>query len=424
MNEEYLQYIWKTYCARKNLVTVRGEKVTVMEVGDHNHDAGPDFINAMIRINDTTWAGSVEVHNKSSDWKRHGHNQDKAYDNVILHAVYEHDEAVFRPSGEEIPVFEMKDIIPDKAFKAYLYYLNNHLWIPCANEIREVPGGTIQEHLLQLGIKRIERKSLQIRQLLSKNKGDWNQAFFISLAGTLGTRINKEPFEMLARSTPIQVIFKSNTYINTLEALFFGQAGFLSNEFEEKYPNLLAREYGHLQKKYALRSMPSHLWKFLRLRPVNFPTVRIAQMAAIYHRCPLTLGVLIDERDPQRWREKFNVNVSEYWKTHYHFDRISNESDKRIGHDTIDLIIINTIVPFLFAFGKIHDNEPLAEKSLEVLNDTPPEKNATIRTFDSFGMEFQNAAHTQGALELKKHWCDQKRCLDCKIGHELLKKAL
>jgi hypothetical protein len=423
MNEEFLHYIWKTRFEKKTITAVKGEKITIVKAGEQNRDSGPDFFNAMLRIGDTTWAGSVEVHVRSSDWAKHGHDRDQAYDNVVLHAVYEYDAPVFRPSGEEIPAVELKGHIPEKAYAAYLDFLNNHLWIPCAGEIGGAGMAFSGQHLEKLCRERINKRALQIRQLLSENKGDWNQAFFESLAGTLGTRINKEPFEMLARNTPVQLILKTRSSLTALEALLFGQAGFLQNGFTEEYPNLLGIEYQHLKRKYNLTNMPVHLWKFLRLRPVNFPTVRIAQLAAIYHHHPLPFGTIIDNNSPEKWYELFNVSVSEYWKTHYHFDTLSGRNEKRTGQDTLDLILINTVIPFIYCFGLVHGNGESAESAFKTLSSLAPENNSIIRNFNYFGMELSNAMQTQGALELKKHWCDQRRCLDCGIGQELLKKV-
>jgi hypothetical protein len=424
MQEEFLHYLWEKGFEKRSLKTVSGEKVTIINTGEHNRDAGPDYVNAIVRIGDTTWAGSVEIHVKASDWARHGHGSDSAYDNVILHAVHEYDTPVYRTSGEEISAITMKEHIPVKAYAAYQDYLNNHLWIPCAGEISQVPGSTVQSHLEKLCIDRIGRRASGIARSVADYKGDWGQAFLISLAGSLGTRINKEPFEILARQTPIQVILKCRPDLSRLEALFFGQAGLLDRQYREEYPITLSREYDHLKKKHSLEGTAGHLWKFLRLRPVNFPTVRLAQLSAIYHRCPFPLGSLIDEKDPDNWDSVFSVSASEYWNTHYQFDRISPESIKSVGQDTVDLIMINTVIPFLYAFGRSHNNQEMADKSLAKLASISPERNSVTLRFNAFGLEFSNAWHTQGSLELKKHWCDLRRCLDCKFGHELLRLAL
>lgn len=424
MQEEFLHYLWKKGFEKRALVTVAGVQATVVNTGEHNRDAGPDFIHAIVRIGDTTWAGSVEIHVKASDWKRHGHDRDVAYDNVILHAVYEYDTAVMRTNGEEIPTVIMKEYIPTKAYAAYQDFLNNHLWVPCAHEISQVPPGTVQQHLELLSAKRLEKRAHEVWSALKENKGDWNQAFFVSLAGSLGSRINKEPFQLMARKTPLQVILKTRAGMMPLEALLFGQAGFLGQGFHEEYPILLAREYRHQKRKYDLDGIPPYLWKFLRLRPVNFPTIRLAQLAAIYHQCPLPFGLIIDEKDTSQWRGLFAVKASSYWDTHYHFEKGSARSEKWIGQDTIDLLMINTVIPFVYAYGKAMDIGSLPEKALGLLSGTAPESNHIIRTFNTFGLEFQNAAQTQGALEMKKNWCDHRRCLDCHLGHELLKRAL
>jgi hypothetical protein len=424
MQEEFLHYLWKKGFEKKSLNSVSGEKVIVMNTGEHNRDAGPDFLNAIIRIGDTTWAGCVEIHVRASDWYRHGHEKDEAYDNVILHAVYDYDKPVCRPSGEEIPVVVLKGHIPRKAYSAYLDFLNNHLWIPCANEIGRVPLNIVQSRLEELCIHRINRRALHVEQLLEENKGDWNQAFFISLAGSLGTRVNKDPMELLARQTPVQILLKYRADVYLLESLLFGQSGMLNEPLKDDYAIGLLNDYLHLKIKYSLEGIPAHLWKFLRLRPVSFPTIRLAQLAAIYHQCPLPLGMMVDEKDPAQWDRLFMVNVSDYWKKHYQFDREAPAIDKKIGQDTIDLIMINTVVPILYVFGKFHDNQNLSSSVIHKLTGISPESNHITRSFDTFGLRFTNAMQTQGCLELKKYWCDQRRCLDCAIGHELLKIAL
>jgi hypothetical protein len=424
MNEEFLQYIWKTRMGKKTVTTMAGDKIVIMNPGEQNRDAGPDFINAMVRMGDTTWAGSVEIHVRSSDWNRHGHDRDLAYDNVVLHAVYEYDGPVARSSGEEIPAITLKEHIPKKAYNAYLDFLNNHLWVPCANEIGKVPPQISGKLLEELCLARINRRSDQIRQLVLENKGDWNQAFYESLAGTLGARLNKEPFEMLARQTPLQIILKNRGNLGTLEALLFGQAGFLDQQFKEDYPMNLSVEYQHIKNKYGLEGIPAYLWKFLRLRPGNFPTIRIAQLAALYYREPLLLGTLVDEEDAGKWKERFRISVSDYWKTHYHFDALSARSEKNMGDETVELILINTAVPFLYTFGTLHGNKKISERAVSCLSEMPAETNSIIRTFRYFGLECVSAVHSQGALELKKYWCDSRRCLECSLGQELLKIAI
>jgi hypothetical protein len=424
MNEEFLQYIWKSRMEKKTVTTTGGEKVAILSAGEQNRDAGPDFINAMVRIGDTTWAGSVEIHVRSSDWGRHGHDRDLAYDNVVLHAVYEYDGPVARSSGDEIPAISLKDHIPKKAYKAYLDFLNNHLWVPCANELGSAPGDVAARFLECLCLARIRRRSDQIRQLVLQSKGDWNQAFYESLAGTLGARLNREPFEMLARQTPIQVILKSRSSRHAMEALLFGQAGFLEQDFKEEYPLSLSIDYLHIKNKFSLTGIPAHLWKFLRLRPGNFPTIRLAQLAALIYREPLLLGALVDDDSPEKWKERFRVGVSDYWKTHYHFDALSARSEKNLGDDTVDLILINTVIPFLYTFGMLHGNQGISDRALQHLALLPAETNSIIRTFQYFGLECSNAVQAQGALELKKFWCDERRCLECGIGSVLMEKEI
>jgi len=409
---------------RRVVTTTDGEKVEIVSPGEQNRDAGPDFLNAMVRIGETTWAGSVEVHVKSSDWDKHRHSSDLAYDNVVLHAVYEYDGMVRRSTGEVIPAVTLKEHIPKRAYQAYRDFLNNHLWVPCANELASAPAERVAAALEAVSMERVRRRSEQIRQMVFQSKGDWNQAFYESLAGTLGARLNKEPFEMLTRQTPLQTIMKNRSSLSAVEALLFGQAGFLDQDFREEYPLSLSIDYLHIKNKYSLSGLPAHLWKFLRLRPGNFPTIRIAQMASLLFREPLLLGVLVDDTDTRAWRQHFQTSVSEYWKTHYHFDTLSVRSDKNLGDDTLDLILINSVVPFLYTFGLMHGNKAISDRAIQHLSELAAETNSILRTFRYFGLECQNALQSQGALELKKQWCDMRRCLDCRIGKMLMEKEL
>ena len=420
MTEDFLHFIWKFKTDGIDFQTPEGEIIRVVRPGEHNHDAGPDFLHARVSIGGTLWAGNVELHVRSSDWLRHGHEKDDAYDNVILHVVYYHDLDISRKSGELITTLALDGQLPAGIYDKYLHFLNNHLWIPCAMALGSVNELVIKDWLTALSVMRLERKCSELENLLGFTGNDWNQAFYQSLAGTLGFRINRQPFELLARQTPVQFLEKHKDDIFQAEAILFGQAGLLSGRFRGEYPKILKREYAHLRNKFSLQPVSGHLWKFLRLRPNNFPTIRIAQLAMIIHQRANLFGEIIEKIEREEFRDLFQVGVSDYWKAHYYFDRPSREMNKSISPSTVDLILINNVVPFLFVYGKSKGLDHYCDRALRLLASMPAESNAITRKYESFGIEPRSADQSQALLELKANYCDRKRCLECRIGVALV----
>jgi hypothetical protein len=421
MTEDFLHYLWKFRLAGEKLWSVTGEELVVLSPGEHNPDAGPDFLNARIVLGGTTWAGNVEIHVRSSDWRRHRHEKDPAYDNIILHAVYEHDLEIQRKNGEAIPTLLMKDFCESEAYDTYNHFLNNHLWVPCANHLQEVRKVVINDWLASLSVARLERKCTELNKLLEYNSGDWQQSFFEALSSTLGFRINKLPFEQVARQTPVQHLLRHKDQLFQVEAMLFGQAGLLEGRYHDDYPKKLKKEYLHLKNKFSLEPVPGHLWKFLRIRPNNFPTIRLAQMAMLLHLHSNLVGEILETPDPDQLRAIFALGVSDYWKSHYYFDRPSNAHGKSMSASTVDLIMINNVIPFLFLYGELKNKPVLKEKAVNLLEEIMPETNSVTRGFAMFGIRAESAANSQALLELKSSYCDQKKCLQCRIGLELIK---
>lgn len=421
MNEDFLHFVWKFKLPGQNCHTTAGESLHLLKPGEHNHDAGPDFINAQVKIGDTLWAGNIEIHIRSSDWKRHRHQLDEAYDNIILHVVFEDDLPVRRKSGELIPALVLKDILHPGMYETYNYFLNNHLWIPCAFRLPEVRSVVVSDWITALSVARLERKASEQEGLLQYSNGDWNQAFYESLAGTLGFKINKQPFEQMARQTPLQYIEKHKDQLFQVEAILFGQAGLLDGHYRDEYPKLLRKEYQHLKHKFSLRPVSGHLWKFLRLRPNNFPTVRLAQLAMILHDRAHLFSEIIENPDYKNLHSLFAVGVSDYWKDHYYFDRPSKVMNKKISSLTAELIMINNVVPFLFLYGKMKGKQVFCDKAVSLLESLSPESNSVTRKFTEFGIDPGSASQSQGLLEMKSNYCDLKKCLECRIGVELIK---
>jgi hypothetical protein len=421
MTEDFLHFIWKFKLAGRHFHTTEGDELLIVKPGEHNHDSGPDFEGAQVRLGETLWAGNVEIHTRSSDWIRHRHQHDAAYDNIILHVVFENDLSIKRKSGEQMPTLVLKEVFPPDAYETYNYFLNNHLWIPCAMRLPEVRDVVINDWLTALSVLRLERKSKDLEDLLRFTGNDWNQAFFQALASTLGFRINKQPFELLARHTPIQCLEKHRDQLFQVEALLFGQAGLLEGRYRGEYPKKLKKEYQHLKNKFSLKPISGHLWKFMRLRPNNFPTIRLAQLAMLIHLRSNLFSEIIEDAAYDRMIDFFNVSVSDYWKEHYYFDRESKNIGKSISPSTVELIMINNVIPFLFVYGKLKGQVRYQDKAFALLESITAESNSIVRNFMEFGLEPTSSAQSQALLELKSNYCDQKKCLECRIGLDLIK---
>jgi Protein of unknown function (DUF2851) len=423
MTEEFLHHIWKFRLFNQlELTTTKGEMVTIEKVGEHNTDAGPDFFNGKIKVGDTLWVGNVEVHINASDWKKHAHQHDKAYDNIILHVVNRADMLLYRSSGEEIPTIEIHERIHKKMYQQYLDFKSSSDWIPCEKQIAAVPPIVIHSTLDKLALERLERKAISIMNSLSLNQNNWEETFYQQLARNFGFNTNAIPFELLAKSLPSLVLSKQKSSLLQIEALLFGQAGLLNKHFEDKYPQQLQNEYLFLKQKFKLNGIEEHLWKFLRLRPVNFPTIRIAQFANFIVQSTHLFSKMLALEDVQALRELMNVQVSDYWQTHYVFDKASVKKSKLLGDEAVNTILINTIVPFLFVYGKQKGEEKYVTRALLFLEQLAGEHNSIITKWEELKLPVQTAYSTQALLQLKNEYCKYKKCLNCTIGNYLLKK--
>ena len=405
------------------LKTTNGDEVIIEKPGEYNFDAGPDFFNGKVKVGDTLWAGNIEVHINASDWKKHFHQNDKAYDNIILHVVNNADVNLFRSSGEEIPTIEIKDRIHERLFQKYLGFKSSNDWIPCEKQIATVPQVIINSTLDRLLLERLERKSGSILNSLEQNNTNWEETFYHQLARNFGFKTNADPFELLAKSLPSNFLGKHKSSLLQIEALLFGQAGMLAEQFEEKYPQQLQNEYAFLKQKFKLNSIEKHLWKYLRLRPVNFPNVRIAQFANLIFNSSHLFSKILEMGNPAELRKLMNVSVSEYWETHFVFDKKALKRAKHLGVEAIDNIIINTIVPFLFVYGKQKDDERFIDRALLFLEQTSGERNSIVKKWSSLNISVGSAHSTQALLQLKTEYCSNKKCLNCSIGNYLLKNS-
>ncbi|MFZ4740507.1 MAG: DUF2851 family protein [Bacteroidales bacterium] len=425
MTEEFLHYLWKFKLLKGELLLSNGDKVEIIHQGTHNTDAGPDFFNAKLKIGDTVWAGNVEIHTKASDWYLHQHQNDMAYDTIILHVVYQNDIDVKRKNNEIIPQLEIKNAFDTNLFSKYQDFISNKNWIPCEKIFKNTNQFILKIWLERLLIERIERKTLEIKAKFISNNNNFEESFYQILAKNFGFKLNALPFELLANSLPISILAKHKNSDFQLAALFFGQAGLLNEGFKDAYPQSLYVEYEFLKKKYHLNSIAGHLWKFLRLRPSNFPTIRIAQFSNLIYQSKHLFSKIIEADDIQTVYQLFQVSASSYFDNHYSFDEsIEIKKTKFIGKSTIDLLIINTIVPMLFFYASEKDDKVYQERGLRFLEQIKPENNSIIKKWISISCTVENAFQSQALLELKNNYCNHKKCLQCSIGNDLLKKNI
>jgi hypothetical protein len=418
MTERLLQFIWQfQYFNKGELDTTAGDTIHVIFPGQFNTNQGPDFSDAKIKIGKTTWAGSVELHIKSSDWKKHNHQSDKNYKNVILHVVWENEN-----NSSDIPVLELKSRVPKILLKRYEELMNSSSFIPCEKNITTVRDITLKSWKERLLAERLIRKAKAVENYLSKNNHHWEETFWWMLARNFGLKINADAFEAIAKSVSVTVLAKHKSQIHQLESLLLGQAGLLEGNFNDEYPKLLKREYKFLKEKYKLKPVhiPVH---FLRMRPGNFPTIRLAQLAMLIKESAHLFSKIKEApsiKDAVKW---FDVTANDYWHYHYHFDELTALKKKKLGSDTINNIVINTVVPVLFAYGNYNDENKYKEKALKWLEKTSAESNSITKGFQTLGIENKNAFDSQALIELKNEYCSKKRCLDCSIGNALLKNA-
>ena len=418
MREEFLYYLWENRLIDKALQTIEGESVDVVATGYRNTDSGPDFLESRIQIGDKLWAGHVEIHVKASDWNRHGHQNDKAYQNVILHVVYENDSKV-----NDIPTLELRGHFDEMLFANYQRFISSKSWIPCEKNITKVPVFTRLSWLDRMAVERLESKSETVTKILETNQFDWEDALYKLLMRYFGLKVNNEAFEYLSNILPFKTLLKHADNLVQVEAMLMGCAGFLEDDFTEEYPLLLKREFAVMKAKFNLLTMPAERWKFMRMRPSNFPTIRLAQMAQLIHKNGGLFSKIKAAKNTAKVKAMFDVAASAYWETHYRFGVSTESKLKHLGDTTTDVLIINAVAPLLFCYGKLHKDESVCETAMQFLEETEAEDNAIIRHFAQCGVTAENAMQTQALLHLDSYFCKRKRCLECRIANVLLHKT-
>ncbi|WP_131536773.1 DUF2851 family protein [Pedobacter nototheniae] len=423
--EDFLHYVWQFRSFDFNeLQTTAGEELKIINPGLLNKNSGPDFSNAKIQIGETLWAGNVEIHLKSSDWLKHNHQTDLSYENVILHVVFENDEPVKRINGTVLPVLELKNRIPKALQERYADLFLTLTDFPCAAQIGNVDKFIVDSFLSRTLLERFELKTKAVLETISELNGNWDETFYRFTARNFGFKVNALPFELFAKAIPQNIYAKHKDNAFQIEALVFGTAGFLNDQFKEEYPLKLKAEFEYLKKKYKIKPIEVSIWKFMRMRPQNFPTIRLAQFAALIVKANHLFSKVMTMDDILSLRSLFeDLPVNEYWKTHYHFKKPSISVALQIGKTSIDNILLNTVALFLFAYGKQTDTQFYMNRAIKLLESLPAEKNAITDKFMMAGLKIDHAFASQGVLQLKKQYCDQKKCLSCGIGIKILKQA-
>lgn len=419
MQEALLQFIWQYNLYRPGqLKTTEGLVIQVVHPGILNRDAGPDFSMAKVQIANALLIGNVELHIRTSDWLKHRHQDDTAYSRIILHVVFDHDMEQL-PGG--IPVLELGRHIPSDVVARYSNLIQTTAALPCATMLSEVPDIQKTSWLSRMLVERWEEKLQSWEQDLHQANGDWQTLFYWRLAANFGFKVNAAPFMLLAQSLPLKILLKQTGRFQ-VEALLFGQGGFLTGKFEDDYPRALQQEYVHLRAKYSLQEMDISLWKFLRMRPANFPTIRLSQFAALVHQSPQLFSTFSKEKISEKIPELSVLSASDYWENHYQFEHIQKEKKaKKLGSDSADNIIINTIAPLRFLYAHTHHNQDTAASALSLLEDIPSEKNNIIRLWEAHNWKPENAADSQSLIQLFNRYCNNKRCLECAIGLTIIK---
>lgn len=421
IREDFLHFLWRTRKLLPGLQTTDGSNVEILEYGNYNTDAGPDFFNAKIRIGDTMWAGNVEMHVFTSDWQKHRHQHDKAYENVILHVVYENDKPSSQPA--DIPVLELKGKIPKHFLNHYIGLMQSVEPVPCRNLIGGVNRDKIDMWKYSLIAERLQQKTQTVDQIYRGVAHNWEETLYIMLARYFGARVNTEPFERLARKVPLTIIHKNIDKPMVLEALFFGQAGMLTATFTDEYFKALKKEYQYQQKKYNLTPMEPVAWKFARMRPVNFPTIRISQFCHLMQKTEHLFSKISEASGPEGIQQWLHCRAGEYWDTKYRFDTPSRNYVKQTGKDFTDILVINAVAPVLFHFGKMTNDESYVDKAIYMLEHTSAEDNQITRYWKELGLGMHSAFDSQALIHLRTNYCSSHACMSCRVGSEIMNRG-
>ena len=422
MTEAFLQYVWQHQLLEGGLCTTDGMPVTVERAGVPNRDAGPDFFDAHVRIGETLWVGNVEVHVKASDWNLHRHSTNHAYDNVVLHVVYENDTPITLQNCHTLTTLELSHYIPDAVWANYdaLIGSSEPRDIPCMDHLDEVPRPLVNSYLERLTLERIEQKCDTVRRLLEESRGNWEQCCYWLLAHYFGGKANSIPFELLAKSTDMNLMARWRDRPQRIEALLMGQAGLLEGYFADEYPRQLQSDYAALRQGASLTPIAGYMWKFFRMRPYGYPTLRISQFAQLVCQSRNLFSHLLETIDAKELQQFFNVAANPYWDNHFQFDKPSPGKTKRVGGNFVNVLIINAWVPLLFEYGNQHGMQQYKDQAMDILQQLPPENNRIVRQWSNVGIKADSSAQSQALIQLYNNHCSQHDCLRCQIGYKII----
>jgi hypothetical protein len=433
MNEDYLQHVWKFKLFKTaDLRTVSGKSLEVLYQGVHNHHAGPDFLQAKLRIDGTVWVGHVEVHLKASDWNRHNHQNDPKYKNTILHVVFAADVEIFLRQPGDLEVLDASKYLRTDDYVRYVEWMRIQSWVPCASGLDHLEPVLIKSWLDRVAVERMEKRTKEIMTIYEATGNDWSETFYRRIMRNFGFQVNALAFEMLAEATPLRLVSKHRSDPFQVEAILFGQAGWLQGEYTDEYPRKLQKEFWFLKSKYQFTPLPPVVWNFGRLRPANFPTIRLSQMATLISLSDHLFSRVL-EAEPSKIAGMFQVDTSPYWLYHYRFDVFSGDltepltpppilttRGRRLGENSIQNVLINTVAPVLFTYGKFKKDQKMIDKSLELLDFCQAEDNKILSGWKKLGVLSANARESQSLIQLHSEYCTHKRCLHCAIGMKLL----
>lgn len=429
--EQLLHYVWRhKMFPLQEMHTTDGKLVEVIDPGLHNRNAGPDFFNAKVKIDGTLWVGNVEIHDRSHDWYVHGHDHDSAYNNVVLHVAGVVDDNVITSDGKFLPQLQLD--VPKEINDHYKELLETDQYPPCYKIIPDLTKLTIHSWMSALQTERLEQKTEAIKARVDRNNGSWENGYFTTLARNYGFGINGDAFEMWANTLPLKAVDHHRDNVFQIEAIFMGQAGLLElntipsqyqrDALNEGYFAKLRNEYQYLAHKFSMKPMDATMWRFLRLRPQNFPHIRISQLANLYYSRRAGLSSLVECTTIEQLKAVLATSVTPYWETHYTFGSTSCRNDKNLSPASLNLLMINTAIPMLFAYGKHKSDEALCDRAFDLLEQLKAENNHITRLWQQCGLIALNAGDSQALIQLKKEYCDKKDCLRCRIGFEYLKR--
>jgi len=424
VKEDFLQYIWQYQLFdTTKLETTSGDLIEILNQGTLNHDAGPDFFNAKIKIGNTIWAGNIEIHYNASEWDKHKHQNDESYNSVILHVVKNNDKTILSANKHEIPTLIMR--VDEKLLVNFNALRNNPIFPACTPYLHFVPQFTINHQINRTTIERLERKTADILLLAEATNNDWSSLLYRLLGKYFGAKTNLQPFEMLTQSLPLKYLAKHKNNLLQIEAMLFGVAGFLEQTpaAADKYYLSLQKEWLFLAAKFNLKPSPLIIWKFSKMRPANFPTVRIAQFAGIIYNSSQLFSKILEQEEVTKIKTFLFVKPSDYWDIHYQFSKTSIKRKKIPGEQFINTLLINVVIPIVFAYGQYIGNEDLKNKALVWLEQLPAENNTIIKKYKTAGFQIETAFVSQGLLTLHENYCKKLNCLECIIGHQIIKKT-